>query len=792
MGFLEADAERGRDSFETFREVLELARRHNADFVLHGGDLFHDNKPTRRTMFHTMELLREFCLGDRAPDVDIVSDQVGVSGTSANARGGGPVTGRAPSRASSRHPRTSPWPTTRIRTTMSACRYLRFTAITTTRPGCVRSRRRVRGAAGCMRAPTCTGATAQNSGLCPLNLLSVANFVNYFGRSNRVDDITIEPILMRKGRTHLALYGLGSVHDERLFRTFHAGKVRLRTRSAAVRGVQQAGPRCAQVRMMVPEPGSGNWFNLFVLHQNRYAPPLRRRRNAAQVAQRFLRAAQPDGSGLGGQCEARGEELHTGKLHRSHLPFGFLGARARMPHRARAGIRAVHVRHAAGIERGDDAGAERGGAQVRWLALRRAPGCRLTGRAMRPAHRHVGMLYVHQREDGRTLFHVEKLPLRTVRPFVLGEVRLSDAVGSEQEMGRVLARKVEELIADALEAHDNAKLPLVRLKVECTGCSTLCNARRFGQQFAKRIANPDDILKYFRRGSAPGCDGDADDNDEEDLYGHYNVMRPAIAGAHMDTSEVPGAQHVEHLVRSQLKGADSLRFFCADALTDAVHRFVDKEENHEIESYVGVCAARCPSRVTHGQCRRTPLCRFAEDTITKMQQRLLARIGDEHCRMPVDEFDRFLDAQIRDARIDVADLLRQQSAAVRDGDAGDACRVMPAPQPLATAPQTPPQRPLKRRDSDESDEDFVPAIASERAASRVRSCELPLLAAPVGGAAGRPSRGAGASPQSRARSARATPRAGRGGGRRAYRPLDIQQPSNANGGASADMDSQDD
>ena len=37
------------DSFVSFEEVFELAAAHRADMVLLGGDLFHDNKPSRQT-----------------------------------------------------------------------------------------------------------------------------------------------------------------------------------------------------------------------------------------------------------------------------------------------------------------------------------------------------------------------------------------------------------------------------------------------------------------------------------------------------------------------------------------------------------------------------------------------------------------------------------------------------------------------------------------------------------------------------------------------------------------------
>ena len=81
-----------------------------------------------------------------------------------------------------------------------------------------------------------------------MDLLSVCGFVNYFGRAPSIDDITVSPILMQKGSVKIALYGLGSIRDERLHRTFLNHKV----------------------KMLRPKQDPESWFNLFVLHQNRY------------------------------------------------------------------------------------------------------------------------------------------------------------------------------------------------------------------------------------------------------------------------------------------------------------------------------------------------------------------------------------------------------------------------------------------------------------------------------------------------------------------------------------------
>lgn len=73
-----------------------------------------------------------------------------------------------------------------------------------------------------------------------------------------------------------------------------------------------------------------------------------------------------------------------------------------------------------------------------------------------------------------------------------------------------LRSRVEELIATArnrwAETHDpkteEMMLPLIRLKVETTGAKEMTNAVRFGQDFIGRVANPRDILQYYRRKKA--------------------------------------------------------------------------------------------------------------------------------------------------------------------------------------------------------------------------------------------------------------------------------------------------
>lgn len=71
------------ESFVTFEEILKYGRDNEVDFILLGGDLFHDTKPSQVTLLKCVELLRKYCLGSRwatfRPDVklnQLSSDQL--------------------------------------------------------------------------------------------------------------------------------------------------------------------------------------------------------------------------------------------------------------------------------------------------------------------------------------------------------------------------------------------------------------------------------------------------------------------------------------------------------------------------------------------------------------------------------------------------------------------------------------------------------------------------------------------------------------------------------------------
>lgn len=51
------------DSFITFEEILCTANEKKVDFILLGGDLFHDTKPTQTAITRCLGLMRKYCMG---------------------------------------------------------------------------------------------------------------------------------------------------------------------------------------------------------------------------------------------------------------------------------------------------------------------------------------------------------------------------------------------------------------------------------------------------------------------------------------------------------------------------------------------------------------------------------------------------------------------------------------------------------------------------------------------------------------------------------------------------------
>lgn len=74
VGYSERDHIRGDDSWRSFHEVMCLAKGKDVDMVLLAGDLFHDNKPSRKSMYQVMRSLRMNCYGEKPCELEMLSD----------------------------------------------------------------------------------------------------------------------------------------------------------------------------------------------------------------------------------------------------------------------------------------------------------------------------------------------------------------------------------------------------------------------------------------------------------------------------------------------------------------------------------------------------------------------------------------------------------------------------------------------------------------------------------------------------------------------------------------------
>ena len=167
--------------------------------ILLGGDLFHDNKPSPKCLIRSTELLRKYCLGDGEVQFQLISDQ------------------------KENFSHTTVFP------------YVNYDDKNLN-----------------VSLPVFTihgnhdDPTGKNP-VCYLEALSASGLINYFGKYMNMAEIVVRPLLLQKGNTKLALFGLGSVPEERLHRFFLHNKI----------------------KFLKPEEHRREWFNLLVVHQNR-------------------------------------------------------------------------------------------------------------------------------------------------------------------------------------------------------------------------------------------------------------------------------------------------------------------------------------------------------------------------------------------------------------------------------------------------------------------------------------------------------------------------------------------
>lgn len=58
-----------------------------------------------------------------------------------------------------------------------------------------------------------------------MDILSATGLVNYFGKWTDLSRVIIPPLILKKHNTHVALYGLSYINDQRLSRLYRDEKV---------------------------------------------------------------------------------------------------------------------------------------------------------------------------------------------------------------------------------------------------------------------------------------------------------------------------------------------------------------------------------------------------------------------------------------------------------------------------------------------------------------------------------------------------------------------------------------
>lgn len=359
--------------------------------VLLAGDLFHENKPSRKSMYNVMRSLRQNCLGDKPCELEMLSD-------------------------ASEH----------FDSNFSHANY-EDQDINVSIP--------VFSIHGNHDDPSGRGHFAA------LDLLQMAGLVNYYGRIPESDKISVKPVLLQKGNTKLALYGLSNVRDERLHRTFKRG----------------------DVKFFRPSQQKDNWFNLLSVHQNHH-----KYSETGWLPEDFLpNFMQLVVWGHEHECEIEPKKNYNRGFH--VMQPGSSVATSLVPGEA-------VPKHVAILSiTGKDFECET-----------------IPLRSVRPfitkeivLASEPGMQALSRKENNRSLItqHLEKI--------VNGMIKEANNTWVQMQEG------------NAPEAGQKAPLPLIRLRVEHTapkdGHFDIENPQRFSNRFMDRVANTTDVVYFHRR-----------------------------------------------------------------------------------------------------------------------------------------------------------------------------------------------------------------------------------------------------------------------------------------------------
>lgn len=458
----EEKSSRGEDSFTTFEEILKYGKQHCVDFILLGGDLFHDNKPTQSTVMKCIDLLRKYCLGTRPNKFQFLTDP------------------KAAFKHCSNKSVNFEDPNLNVEIPVFSIH-------------------------GNHDDPSGAGQIGS------LDLLSVTGLVNYFGKWTNLSEVKVLPLLFKKGCTHLALYGLSYIKDQRLSRLLRDGKV----------------------DMLRPNEIE-ECFNIFVLHQNR--------------------AKHQDNSYI------PEENLPN------FLDFVLWGHE----HECRIDPESCAKKNFRICQPGSP------------VATSLCEG--------ESVPKYVGILHVH-----KTSFKLQKLKLKTVRPFVFHSINLNDNKDIKTNSLKKLSDTIENYVDNYIENvmmplaaeqitgdPRQPTLPLLRLRLVYTEDDQKFETFRLDQKYLDQVANPADIILLRKqRNYSVKKEGIIDIDDDDDA-----IMEEALG---YDEDEPEWSKTVQGGIRKYFaseKNKDKMTVLSVTGLNEALSQFVDKGDKNAFEDMI--------------------------------------------------------------------------------------------------------------------------------------------------------------------------------------------------------------
>ncbi|VDP79285.1 unnamed protein product [Echinostoma caproni] len=525
LGFAERDSIRGPDSLRTFEEILHLAQKNDVDFIFFAGDIFHESRPSMYTLHEAVRLFRAYCMGPKPVRFELLSDPDTVFANTAF------------------HEANYLSPNLNV----------------------------------AIPAFTIHGNHDDPSGpggLCAADLLHSAGLVNLIGKTASVENIEICPLLLRKGSTHLAIYGLGAMREERVHRLFANN----------------------MVTFLRPTEQADQWFSLCAVHQNRV-----RHGPTSYLPEHFL----PDFLDLviwGHEHECRIEaEWNTTQKFYVIQPGSSVATSLSEGEACDKAVALLEIRE------------------------KEFKVTRLPLKTVRPLiFEDIALEDEIPKASANALDLAKQVEATCVR---LVESCIRRATEKSSEKSDHDSSIASETHGDGNKAESEIRFvtpaePLVRIRLDLTGGFEAFSMLRFGQRFIGRVANPKELIAFNRnreqraaaqakRALKSGLEDKPDpepsliitDNKKVglDVGEMENLVRHYLGGSTKTGSELNG----------QGNGAVSgLDVFTAPELGRGLRRFVDHDAREAIKETVESVLGRT---VKHLRVRQTPEDRIVPD-----------------------------------------------------------------------------------------------------------------------------------------------------------------------------------